>query len=586
VRLRGELSLPSNSRNKLTLLLLAILMLGLIIQYLYGFHAFDNFYSLVFVATILVSAPTLYLILFKPEKSKLQLVFVLACATFFEGTYFLYAKDFSYVPQHDPLGHWQITKMIMDTGHIPFGNGVYMWSDAFAYSFYPAMHVEIATLSSVTGLPLEGMVKLFPFVFILMTLFMYLFCQSLFGSKQLAAIASFVFAFSLSNYPETSYRFFAMIFLIAFLFAFVSFLKKKRAKFLVVALLFLFALSVTHHLTLYITLAALVFLYFFDRIPLPFLKYEKANLRLSVIGLFVTIGILWPIFFAGIITAQHFQVLAQIFSFVGKPYAIYSGRGYTGFEVYFDIITIFLVIMLGFLGFLEYRKTTTSKFFMGIFIYFSLLFSVFYIISSANPSFANLASRSWSFLLIGISPLVGYFLSKQRVSKSQKKAIAVVGFFILLGFSLASMDTLKNYFDHRFEEDAGYAIDLRGYGERVYASVQWYSISGNTSQLLVGDRYVVTYGRSLSLNMEDKTDLLVNTSALNGNLSELKIEGVRYIFEDGLMSVQPEFFGLTSNETGQTVITFQTVPASETWNTVYENGLVDILEVPPPAPSH
>jgi len=561
--------------------------LGVLLEFLYYAHMIDNYWPMLsIVATLLVAFPALYTILFiKGRSLNLFLIFVLAL--FVQSMYFLYSKDFSYVPPVDPIYHLQTIDIIANSNGIPLGEGK---GFAYAYSYFPGTHILLAAITMITGVDSITILKISTLLYLIIPFIFYSFVRAVFRSERIAQLASVIFIFVPMQFPQPHYKFLGMVFLLLYLCSLFSLQERGERKYLFLVLTTLTALSVSHPLTLYVMLGMVAFSSISSYLPqsLTRIKFSWFSNRLTLITL--AIGSLWPLYVAYVLSFKHVNWIAQWATMIfeqEQPLVPYIPSTYTVFEQIFVPASFSSVLVLGFLGFLLYiRGKNYNARFTVMTIYFFTSFILLYI--NRHQSIW-ISFRAFLWLFLTAAPLAAYFIvcfeRCRRLSKHTINKAHFLFFFVLLSFVLSAVDAFpRNFYDFNYQCERDTVMDMRGFGERLFNSVKWYGRFGGEVRYAIGDRSVkdlVGHFSSLDDTILIDYDVYLRPKE---HIQLLSVRRIKFVFTHDVMALlYPrttwEFFEY-ANVVKVDVSNLTYLRTSDPLlNRAYDNGLAQVLQV-------
>ncbi|MGA2239461.1 MAG: DUF6541 family protein [Candidatus Bathyarchaeia archaeon] len=553
---------------------------GLVIEVLYFWHALGNSSLVMYFATLCVAGSAFAGSSMGRRTTHLYLIVI--CSVLYYGIYSLSSHGLSYIQSSDGLFHWENAKLILEQGRVPFGHGIPQGTKAYAYSFYPVAHILLATLASFTSVDLVTVVNLFPLVMVMGPILIYAISRRLLGSERIAAVAATVFIFTPGAYPFPSYRYLALIlFLVLFLSILSSGVTGRRA--VLISGLLAVSIGLCHGVTAVLTVGMMLFLLVSRARRFPFVFRstfaETRGFALAGYVLVLILAILWsltvayPAFSFSLEESQLWQLwfMSSLFSSGVKSYSYMTG--FSPLEVYFDFASLICTLFLALVGFVVYLRSRPNRLLLGLLIYTGLLFVLFQAARGISEIADNLAERMWAFLFIGLSLLVGLAVRGSHNRSHAHhfwKAFQAVGLVILLCFSVTGVNLVKSYYEP--ESPA-----LLNYGESIIGSVRWYENVSSASAIAIGDSPVRDFALSLNRTVFFHWDLYYNSSRIPTTISDLKSEGVHYVFVDHLMSVvqeEPNWRGVIPTASAGDLAT---IGGSRSLDRVLDNGVVQIL---------
>jgi len=550
--------------------------LGIIVGTLYFSHMIGNDSTIFFYAMLLVVCPTVYAIF--TFKSKFALFLLFITGFFMQSIYFLYAKDFSYIPPRDADFHFQIIYLILKNGFIPFGQGR---SLALAYSYYPAMHLLVAYASMLTGVDPMLLLKVSPLIYVLAFLAMYLFTKIFFKSELVALVTTFIFIFTPGEYPMPSYRFLATCFLLLMLFCIFIYQDTKKLRYLLCASVLLSALSFSHHLTLYLALALMIFLYVIGRSSIPiFVKSVRPVSISSELLLFLTLlGSIWTAFVAYNLTTMQASIarewISLFYYFPARPSFHFFSPMQTIYEQVFILLSVLGVLYLAFIGFLTYRKREVGDGrLLWLSVFLLIVASVFMVARNLNETVESLSIRALGKFFISASIFAGYYATSRATKVRLKTLLMVV---LLLCFAIASVDLFpREFYNFQWEQQRGIVTPLRGYGEKVFHSVKWFNGYVNSSYSAVGDMPIHDLGGQFGLRIIYNWNVYNSSEYVKNNRATLNFQ---YIFIDKLLAMYDQSPTYRTYITRVNEANLDNLGSSKYCNRIYDNGLVQVLQL-------
>jgi len=550
--------------------------LGIIVGTLYFSHMIGNDSTIFFYAMLLVVCPTVYAIFTFKGKFTMALLFM--AGFFVQSLYFLYAKDFSYIPPRDADFHFQVIYLILKNGFIPFGQGRGL---ALAYSYYPAMHLLVAYASMLTGIDPMLILKLSPLIYAHAFLAMYLFTRIFFKSELIALVATFIFIFTPGEYPMPSYRFFATCFLLLMLFCIFIYQDTKKLRYLLCASVLLSALSFSHHLTIYLALALIIFLYVIGRSSIPiFVKSVRPVSISSELLLFLTLlGSIWTAFVAYDLTTMQASIaqewLSMFYYFPARPFFTFFSPTHTVYEQVFILFSVLGVLYLAFLGVLTYLKREVSDgrlLWLSAFLF--MVASVLMIVRNLNETVENLSIRALGKFFISASIFAGYYATSRATKVRLKTLLMVV---LLLCFAIASIDLFpREFYNFQWEQQRGIIMPLRGYGEKVFHGVKWFNGYANSSYSAVGDMPIHDLGGQFGLRIIYDWNVYNSSDYVKNNRANFKFQ---YIFVDKLLAMYDQSPTYRTYITRVNEVDLDYLGSSKYCNRIYDNSLVQVLQI-------
>jgi hypothetical protein len=565
------------------------------IETAFYFHFFGDLWWIVILCVTLPGAAAAGSIFFTDRRNFNMLLIVLAslCVNII---YLLYTTGFSYLPTRDAIYHFQVVNMILQAGQVPFGAGI---GEAWEYSYYPLFHILTAATSLVTGAaPLTVLVS-FSLLTLMYPVLAYLLTKRIFKSDKIALLAALVYVYEPAAYPNTGYRLLAMIFFYFFLVYFFR-QEKLEAKHVILAVVFLLVLSGTNHLAFYFMLGLVILLYCanYFRIPTWLARdIEIRSYRFSSTNfcLVLVAGLVWGSLVALAVSGLHLKELWYVYFFgllsgEEAPRNIgFFSPAYSILETTFISVTLFMVVLIGLIGFLSYVRTDVAdKRFTTYATYFAAFFFLGFATRNFNETAYAIWARLWEPFFLAVSISFAYFavrvsrigirsrIVRPRIDRNLGKAffmIVVVCLSISYGLVIP-----RELIDFQFERQRGVIIDMRGEGSLVYRSAVWFSEHASKHYAAIADSPIHDFlegyfGATVVYSWSTYT----NPSSLREYLESSEGANVRYLFVDQLLAQYDE---------SPTMLTYVKAVAREnlilltaTQSCVYNNGLVQLCYI-------
>jgi hypothetical protein len=581
--------------NRQDLCLVTLPIMGLAVEMMYFEGFFSDFWTIVTVfSAALVALPTLYSIL-RGRNFKISLAMIVMSSTFVQVIYFLSFKNVSYVPPRDAAYDFQVINAIVVNGKIPLGEGV---GQALAYSYYPGMHSLLGVLGMITGLDPVMIVKLSPLLYIMIPMALYVLTYRLTGQRMAAGLAAFVLIFVPYGFYSPKYNFLALTFFLFLILSLSLYLILKRASLLVMSLFFALVLGMTHHLTSYI-----LFGFLFSILLAGFvfgktrwkIKWSQWNsIKLQTLALMLVVMV-WPFFVGSKILSYHMYVFLDLLGRlgIGQHSSIpFLTGSYSTLELYLILASLAFLLMLGLAGFAIYlRDGHSSPMLILMIVLFGSLFLVAYSVRSLSELSEELSLRTWCFLFLGLAPVIGYITAKIREpSYSSSKARAVrfsklenqkrrflsslVIFLIISCYAFSAVDLIpRPYYDFNEENETGMASSLRGFGEKVAASIRWYNITRSSTLIAIGDGIVQDMSAPFTFEIESRYDFYYAPATYAKILP-----GSGYILVDSSFAIydQTPQWKVVMKRVDLENVT-EVVNTAQNLSRIYDNGLVSII---------
>lgn len=555
---------------------------ALILEFMYFAQFFGNqWWILVFFTPSLALSSTLYAIFSgKKRKTALFLIFVLAFLS--QVIYFLYSKGFSYIPSRDASYHYQIIDDIIKQHYVPFGGGKEL---ALEYSYYPGMHIVLATLSMTTGLGSVTIAKISPLLYIVAPFGVYLLSRKIFCSESIAQLSAVIYVFSPFLYSIPASRAFGLTFFVLTLFALFSAERIGRGKnlrYAVLTIIFFFGLLSGHFLTLCVFIIFLLFVSLASKLPPKLTRKRLGGFQSDTTVLLLSLGLSWIGYLAWPLLSGQSPTIISLLR--AEPAAIsLSGAfsGYATFEQVFMAFSFFSILLLGLVGFFLYLRGRYDSRIVSVSVFLSLLFLSFYFLRNLNETFDYLSQRIWGFLFVVWAPLAAYAFSRLRSSRfkfGKLKTISVALIVVLLfSYAFSFFDSLpKQYYDFNIEAETGLVTAMRGYGEKAFASVKWYILYADLRYPAIGDSPI----RDLGGQFKESASNIRLDYDVYYNQSRLDVNDAKYVFIDNLLLIYDQSprwkeYVPTANASYLNYLSSSRL----SWNRVYDNSLVCIVQI-------
>jgi len=393
----------------------ALSFLCILVGYsLYGVYALSLRFGLGFpieaywLSFVFVSIPLLCEVAFWKSSSKLRLLYLLSFSLMIHLQYAVVDSS-PLLSSEDAVADFRLTeKIVADSQWTPFES--VEWGFGFEYRFYPVTNFLYATVSLLTGIPLLIVVK---YLFVIKALVVTPIVLKLFRSfftQRVAYLATAVFLASPGAILFPHKESFAVVFFSLGLYACTK--AEKTRQYVLVGLISIITLIMTHHFTAYIFLFLLSSLFLSSN----FRKQQKvARVSGQFFLLCLAVFTTWVAFVAWTIVAMHQKLLFGMFFEVLLPGHVTFSELLPLYTVHERIIVWLGVgitvasAVLGFLGYLRYRKGFSSSFFtMTVFLLPLLAVASIFRFSSQELN-VLISHRAFEFGYIAIGAFSAYF---------------------------------------------------------------------------------------------------------------------------------------------------------------------------------
>lgn len=581
--------------------LLASAFAGLTIEILYFAHLFGNrWFILVSIATPLVAFPTIWSILMGSNR-RLVVCLIIVAACFVQCLYPLYALGFDYVPPRDAPYQMQIVNAILKNNSIPFGEGT---GFAYSYSFYPLMDTLLASVAMITSADSMLVLKLSPLLYVVIPLAIYLLSKQVFKSEKAAQIAATIFIFNPRSYPAPAWRYFGLFYLVLLLFSVLSSAnreKNTRTGYTLLAILSLFAITAGHHMTLYITLLLILFTCVASIIPQTLIRIKLQRIPDYLSVLAFVIGFSWLMYVAYPDFIVHKLIVEQWLSFrpLENSFPLFN-PSYGIAEEVWTLASFSSIILIGLFGFLVYVRGKYDKIFITSSLYFSFLFLFLILSRNIGVLQEDLSYRGFMYLFIPVSGLAGYFIISRLealpkieivyqqsgdalsyLRKNRRKLLVLLFVALFISYAVAAIDVMPRvYYDFNYEEETNVQSVFRGYGERLFSSVEWYNNYSTLADIAAADsaiRDLAGHFNGSASSVRLYYDVYSNLTIVDQFESFAVKHDIAYVFVDQLLSVYDQSPGPKEIIQKVDVKYLNHLRENQNLNCIYDNGLVQIM---------